>query len=112
MEDLTTWKMNQICLSCSKKFNYLQCENILYGFKETSPFCNDCYYTCLDKLVKFGRDLQGRQFFVGFGSKLEQDLEIKKYKQVRDIVCFVEHTIYPNLIAWCNLMESHLSSTL
>ena len=51
MEELSTWKLQQICISCSVKFDYLPYENIIYGFLETSPFCNDCYYKDLDKLI-------------------------------------------------------------
>jgi hypothetical protein len=82
MDDLTTWK-NQNCTNCKKKYEFLQNENLLFGFKETSLFCNDCYYVCLDKLVKFARELQNRKFFFGSANKQEDEQEMKKYKQIR-----------------------------
>ncbi len=56
MDDLSTWK-NQTCVNCKKKYDFLQYENLQFGFKETSFFCNECYYLCLEKLVKFAREL-------------------------------------------------------
>jgi hypothetical protein len=65
MEDLTVRKTNIKCIGCNAWYNYLKYENLLYGFKEDSTFCNDCYYKYLEDLVKLGRDLRGNDSFNG-----------------------------------------------
>ena len=56
-----------MCVTCATVYSYYKFENLIYGFKEDSLFCNDCYYKYLEKLHNFGRELAYKKYFTQKG---------------------------------------------
>ena len=91
---------------CRKKFAYYKFENLLFGYKEDSPICVECYYKGIDRLVEFGKELKDRPLFYGsLSDKQSRQKEIKKYYEVIDVAKFAEHILNENVAAWCDTMQ-------
>lgn len=110
MEELLKFNNDVICLGCGHPFKYTKYENLLFGYQEDSPFCVQCYYTCLEKLVRFGRELKDQKSFNGNLEVIENYVKDNaKYMDVRSEAKHAKHTLYPHLVQWCEMMESRLT---
>ena len=107
MDNLVALQRDQTCVICKRKYDFFKFENLVYSFKEDSLFCNNCYYEYLEKLVNFGLELGPKPYFtVAWDSGLfNMQAELKKYAEVRKYRQYAQHTIFPNLVEWCERME-------
>ncbi len=107
LEELSTDVTGATCLACAKKFNYLKYENLVYGIKAESPFCNDCYYNKgLEKLVKAGRTLGENACFFGFNHE-NIKRETDYFNQLKDFEPLAKHCLYPSLELWFTTIKAN-----
>ena len=78
-----------------------------FGFKEDSLICEPCYYEHILKLYDMGKELRDKKYFtLREDGTFDMKQELAKYKLVRKHREYVKHTIYPELIDWCDRMEN------
>jgi hypothetical protein len=94
------------CFVCNKNVDYFKWENLIYKVKEDSPVCIPCYDRTLGKMLDFGGQLGDKTFFHGI-DKNNMHKEMRIYNDLKAEAPFAQHTTYPRLVEWFELMKDN-----
>ena len=108
MMQALTKQESVLCQICNRKFEILRFENLLFGVKEETNICEPCYQKHLQFVVTNGMQLGNHKMFFkdSWGQEVQLCKKIKPYKD------YLKYTLYPNLIAWYDLISDVLDNPI